>query len=235
MSSAARSAAPEATEGVSAKFLHFAIAVLFVLTRLVSELAHLRRNPRSWVVFRLALGLLGPALVLLPLGFEYAWLFSIAGVAMFLAAFLLPPAKPDTRLKDKARELGALIFVNGGSYKPSHGRPIAARLFVGADHIWALDAAFRPMLVIPAVEICSVRALPVENGWCLRVEWADSAPRGAARAAKFSYRGFFAEHLARVAESTIKSVLRARRPAPQPELREPESGVPARRGKAAGA
>jgi len=136
-------------------------------------------------LFRFALGLFGPALVLLPLGFQYAWLFSIAGVAMFLAAFLLPPARPDTRVPDKARELGARAVVDGGSYQPGDDRPAAVRLFVRRESISALDASLRPLLVIPTAEIYSVRAFPNEGHWILRVEWADPAPASGGCSAEF--------------------------------------------------
>jgi len=235
MSPTIESAAPATTQRVASALRRFAISALYALVLLVPELLHLRRNPRSWLAFRFALGLFGPALVLLPLGFQYAWLFSIAGVAMFLAAFLLPPARPDTRVPDKARELGARAVVDGGSYQPSDDRPAAVRLFVGRETISALDTSLRPLLVIPTAEIYSVRAFPNEGHWILRVEWADPAPASGGCSAEFSYRGFFAEHLARIALSALKSVLRAPSSDFQQQTQDLQSRTPAGRGKAAGA
>lgn len=71
------------------------------------------RNPRSWLAFRMALGICGAALVVLPLGLWNAWLWSIGGVAMFFVAVLLPPARPVTTIEDKERELGSPAQVSG--------------------------------------------------------------------------------------------------------------------------
>ena len=54
--------------------------------------------------------------------------------------------------------------------------------------------------MIPAAEITSANALQKKDRWILQVRWSDNA-------AEFSYRGIFAEHLARVAESTLGSVM----------------------------
>jgi hypothetical protein len=63
--------------------------------------------------------------------------------------------------------------------------------------------------VIPAAEITSANAIQAQakNRWLLQVRWSDNA-------AEFSYQGIFAEHLARVAQSTLGSVM----PAPLPIL-----------------
>src|SRR6266568_2291770 len=156
-------------------------------------------------------------------------------VAMFLAAFLLPPARPDTRVPDKARELGARAVVDGGSYQPGDDRPAAVRLFVGRESISALNTSLRPLLVILTAKICNVRAFPNEGHWILRVEWADRTPADGGCSAEFSYRGFFAEHLARVALSALKSVLRAPPSDFQQHTQDLQSRAPAGRGKAAGA
>jgi hypothetical protein len=189
---------PEETFGTRAR--NFAIGALFAVVLLVPKLLRIRRDERSWTVFRILLGLAGAALVILPLSLWNSWLAALAGLAMFLVSILLPPAKPNYDVDHKARELGALVVVNGGEYQPRNAATAAVRLFVGSDNISALDSQLRPLLVIPAAEISSVRAEEIENGWVVRV-------RASSEAAEFSYRGIFAEHLARVAESTIRSVM----------------------------
>lgn len=179
-----------------------AVGALFAFVLLVPKLLRLRRDPRAWLVFRLALGVLGAALVLLPLSLWHAWLPSLAGLAMFLTAVLLPPPRLDRSLDDKARELGALVVVNGGDYQPGNDLPAAVQLFVGAERIWALDAGLRPLLVIPAAEIRAVRVNPGENWAALHIEWQEQF-------AEFVYRGFFAAHLAEVAASTIRGLRRS--------------------------
>jgi len=178
---------------------------LFALAQLMHNLLHLRRNPRSWLVFRVALGFAGAALVILPLSLWNSWTAGIAGLAMFTVAILLPPAKIETSAHRKARELGALVIVNGGKYQPGNAPPAAAQVFVGTENIWALDSHFQPLLVIPTSQISSVRAEESARRWNLRIRWLD-------RTTEFSYRGIFAELLARKAETSLRAVLPAALP-----------------------
>ncbi len=191
-----------AIDGFAGKLKTIFIGALFALVLLVPKLLHLRRDPRAWLAFRIVLGLAGAALVVFPLGLWKSWLLPIVGLAMFMTAVLLPPARPDYSVDEKARELGALVVVNGGEYQPGNGLPAAVRLFVGAERIWVLDGAFRPALVIPVGEIRTLRTFPASNQAQLRIEWHDHA-------AEFTYHGFFAPHLAGVAETTIRGVLPA--------------------------
>jgi hypothetical protein len=189
------------SESFCKKLRNVSVGILFALVLVIPRLLHLRRNAHSWMLFRTLLGIAGAALVVLPLGLRNGYLFSLAGMAMFIAAILLPPAKSSLSADDKARELGALVVVNGGQYQPGNAAAAMVQLFVGAERIWVLGAHFQPLLVIPVGEITSARAEESDGGWLLRVVWVD-------RAAEFSYRGIFAEHLARVAESTARSVMR---------------------------
>jgi hypothetical protein len=161
---------------------------------------------RSWMLFRVVLGLGGAALVIFPIASGNSYVFSVVGLVMFIAATLLPPAMPRTTLEEKARELGALVVVDGGRYRvPDSSSSVPVRLFVSADRISALDAKFRLLLEIPTAEITSFLALQAEKGWFLEVLWASHA-------AEFSYRGISAERLAREAENALCSVT----PAPAP-------------------
>lgn len=178
------------------------IGALFALVLLIPKLLRIRGNAKSWMAFRIILAFAGAALVILPLSLWNSWLAAIAGLAMFLAAILLPPAKPHTTPDDKARELGALVVVNGGTLPVRDSAPVPVRLFVGVEKIWALDAQLHELLVIPAIEISSVLALQKNRHWLLQV-------RGPEYAAEFSFDGFFAEHLARVAASTLSGVMRS--------------------------
>ena len=205
--STAPATAASSHEGTSARFRNLLIGALFALVLLIPKLLRIRRNAQSWMAFRVFLGFAGAALVILPLSLWNSWLAAIAGLGMFLAAILLPPAEPHTIPREKARELGALVIVNGGKYQPGNAAPAFVQLFVGAERIWALDSQFRPLLVIPAAEIISANAIqaPAKNRWILQVRWSDSA-------AEFSYQGIFAEHQARVAQSTLGSVMHSALP-----------------------
>jgi hypothetical protein len=180
---------------------HAAIGMLFALVLLVPKLLYLRRNAKSWMLFRILLGVAGAALVVLPLGLQNSYLFALVGLVMFTAAILLPSAKPTFSVDDKARELGALVVVNGGRFLSASASSTAVQLFVGRDQITALDRNFQPLLVVPVSEIHSVRAEESDGRWLLGIVWAGHA-------AQFAYRGIFAEHLARIAETTIHGVMR---------------------------
>lgn len=198
MSTAPTTAASQ-HEGTGSRLRHVLIGALFALVLLIPKLLRIRSNAQSWMAFRIILAFAGAALVILPLSLWNSWLAAIAGLAMFLAAILLPPAKPHTTPDDKARELGALVIVNGGQYQPGNSPSAPVQLYVGAEQIWALDSHFHPLLVIPAAEIISTKALQERERWILQVCWPDNL-------AEFTYQGIFAEHLARVAESTLASL-----------------------------
>jgi hypothetical protein len=188
-------------DGFGKRLRHLAVGALFALVLLIPKILRVRRNPRSWMLFRIFLGVAGAALVVLPLGLGTSFVPAIVGLAMFISAILLPPAKPDTNADDKARELGALVVVNGGRFQPGSAPSAAVQLFVGAESVWVLDRRFQPLMVIPVSEITAACAEESEESWRLRMNWASHS-------AEFSYGGIFAEHLARVAETTIRSVMR---------------------------
>jgi len=188
-------------ESFGKKLRNAAVGILFASVLLIPRLMRLRRNPRSWRLFCILLGIAGAALVVLPLGLGNNYLYALVGMVMFIAAILLPPAKPVMSADDKARELGALVVVNGGQYRSQNAAAASVQLFVGAETISALDSLFQPLLVIPVAEITLARAEQSGEHWLVRVVWPDHT-------AEFSYSGIFAEHLARVAESTLRSVMR---------------------------
>jgi hypothetical protein len=189
------------TRVAAAKLRNAGIIGLFAMVMLVPKIVHLRRNARSWFAFRIVLAVAGASFVLLPLALWDSYLLAVVGLGMFITAILLPSARPDTTADEKARELGALVVVNGGEYQPGNAAAAGVELYTGVENIWALDKHFQPLLVIPVRELTSARAEGRSGEWYLRLRWADHA-------AEFSYRGIFAEHLARVAEATVQSVMR---------------------------
>lgn len=196
-------------ESTGTRLRNFAIGSLFALVLLIPKLLRLRHNAQTWLAFRLLLATAGAALVILPLSIANSGFAAIAGLAMFLAAILLPPAKLDHSIAEKTKELEALVVVNGGQYQPVNGVTTPVQLFVGADRVYALDANLHLLLVIPVAEIFSSNAAESRERWILRICWMDQT-------ADFEYQGIFAEHLARVTESTIRGVMRS----PLPVLRQ---------------
>jgi hypothetical protein len=203
------------TENIGARLQRLAIAALFAVVLVVPKVLNLRRDERSWTAFRVLLGVAGAALVILPLAFWNSWLAAIAGLALFLTAALLPPVTSATTVDDKARELGALVVVNGGKYRYNQGSgdpdnqgsgaPDSAQLFVGSDYIWVLGSRLQTFLTLPVSEVSSVRAETIAGRWILRVRCAD-------RVEEFVFGGIFAEHFARVAENTIRGVMHSALP-----------------------
>src|SRR5258708_35858088 len=129
-----------APDSFSKKLRHLAVGGLFVLVLLIPKMLHLRRNPRSWMLFRILLAVAGVALVIVPLGAWSSYVPAIVGLAMFVSAILLPAAKSFTGAGDKARELGALVVVNGGRFKLGDEPSFAAQLFVAAEHVRVPDS-----------------------------------------------------------------------------------------------
>ena len=199
MSTASATAASQ-HEGTTARLRNLVIGALFAFVLLIPKILRIRRNAQSWMAFRVFLGFAGAALVVLPLSLWNNWLAAPAGLLMFLAAILLPPAVSHLNPDEKARELGALVVVNGGKYQPGNAASTPVQLFVGSEQVWALDSHFQPVLIIPAAEISSADASPRKNRWVLQVRWLDNS-------AEFSYQGVFAEHLARVAQTTLAGVM----------------------------
>jgi hypothetical protein len=185
----------------SSTFRQIVIGALFAVVLLVPRILHVRRSAKSWMLLRILLGIAGAAMVVSPVGLSNGYFVSLAGLTMFVLAILLPSAKPGMSADDKARELGALVVVNGGRFKLADGPSFTAQLFVGSEHVSVLDSHFQSFLEIPVGEITSARAEESQGRWLLLVDWAN-------KNAAFAYRGVFSEHLARVAESTIHSVMR---------------------------
>ncbi len=180
------------------KLRRVALLALFASVLLIPKTLALRRQRRVWNILRGAAAVVGALLVVVPMGLWSSWLAAVAGLLLFVTALLIGPLDPEKSVDQQARELGALVVINGGSFHAPSGPPIRAQLFVGSGRVIALDASKRPLVEIPFGELSSVRAERANGGWKLLVEWDHSS-------AEFSYEGFFAEHLARVAETTLRS------------------------------
>jgi hypothetical protein len=183
------------------------IGALRATALVVPKIINLRRNVRSWFLFRLAIGLLGAAMVILPFGLLNNYVVPIAGLAMFVVAVLVPGARMDKKNDAKPREVAALALVKGGYFFPAGAAaPVEVQLFVGDEQISVLDSRLQPVLAIPVASLLSVRAEGSVSGWVLRVKWDQFT-------AEFNYTGISAEHLARDAESTFRNVMRPAPPA----------------------
>jgi len=173
-------------------------AAFFLLMRRSPRLLRLHRNEKSWTLFRIALGISGAAVVVLPLSLWNGWITASFGLVMFLTSILLPPAETESATDRKALELGAQTVVSGGEYQADNAHAVRVQLFVAPEKTWALDKNLEPLIAIPTAEISVLRLQLSGDRWLLRVGWADNR-------AEFCFTGFFAERLARLAEESIRA------------------------------
>lgn len=181
------------------------LLALFALVLLIPKTLGLRRRRRVWNALRTAVALLGAALVVVPTTPTTSPVAAGIGLALFLLALLATPAKPEKSVDERARKLGALVVVNGGKLFLPGGEPVPTRLFIAPDRVAVLDPDLEALLDIAFCQVSSIRAEQAPEGWKLCVEWDTSTT-------EFFYDGFFAEHLARVAENTLRSQLRRELP-----------------------
>lgn len=179
----------------------------FAVAQLAPKVRRLRQNPSSWFAIRLAMGLTGAALVVLPLSFGYFLILPILGMALFLAATLLPPSPHDVTDEEIARELGAQWVLEGGDYQASSVLGFPVKIFVGNEELWVLDPLHRTLVAIPVAEINSANAEETDEKWAFRICWAGGE-------ALFAYDGMFAERFARLAQETVRGVMRSASPEP---------------------
>lgn len=197
-----------------------AMSLLFTIVLVIPRVRRVRRKARAWITIRLAEMLVGACLV---------WRFSrgnagvvqlVCGLAL-IASGLLVAARPEMRPVDAlARDLNALVVLNGGTFisaipaaegKGEPGRD--ARIFVNPERLLVLGGHDRSLAEIPlaAVRHLAVRPVLVEprtasegKPWHLEITWQSSN----LQTATFRFGGFFAEHLARVAETTLRNLLK---------------------------
>ena len=134
----------------------------------------------------------------------------MAGLVLF-AFSLLVHAKPLAKSVDAmASELGALIVLNGGNFRETPDSTLIRRtkIFVHPAQILVQDSDERRLLEIPLVKITNLLMCSAANGtrkgpepWKVEIEWQTDAPC----TTTFLYEGPFAEHLAQVTESTLRS------------------------------
>ncbi len=181
-----------------------ALLFLFAFVLLIPKMLSLRHSQQAWNAVRVFVALVGAALVVVPLGWTSSWIVAVVGLVIFLLALLSPSPRPEKSaqawIDRQARELGALIVVNGGRFHQPEGEGVPAQLFVAPERVLAFGPHQQPLVEIPFGAVSSIRAAKANGGWRLQILWSQNA-------AEFFYSGFFAEHLARVAENTLRSQL----------------------------
>ena len=206
--SAEQTMQPALTVGRRAK--RAGLYVLFGTILFIPRIRRLRRRVWAWTAVRVGAAGCGCGLV-----WRYAHLRSgplgiVCGV-MLLAFALVIRAKPLQKSVDAiAGELGALITLNGGRFLVSPGAsPVEkAQIFVCPEKMVVHGPGNRHLLTIPFAKVRTLTAHASANGgrakhqpWEVEIDWADDSPH----ITRFVFEGPFAEHLAGVAESTLRS------------------------------
>jgi hypothetical protein len=192
-----------------------ALSVLFAAIMVIPGVRRLRRKVWEWSAVRILVASVGCLL-----GWRYKHANGgivdlVVGVAL-MAFGLLVRAKPEAKSVDaQARELDALVVLNGGAFIPAGNEQPSrlVRIFVNPDRLFVVDEHEHALEEIPLVRVRELAARPVPvsddseaeaQTWDLAITWESKEMR----TARFRYGGFFAEHLARVAETTVRNVLR---------------------------
>ena len=177
-----------------------ALWLIFALALIIPKMSRLQRHRRGWNFARIATAFAGAALMAFAAARGHAFPLFLSGALVLVSALLLRPEHQEISIDARARELGALIVVDGGYYIDAAGEANRAKLFIGSDRLWALDSDLQILLDIPLQQVRTLSVQPAGADWKLRLE-------GNQAATEFLYRGNFSEHLARVADATVRSRL----------------------------
>ena len=199
---------PRLTFGQRAK--QAGLFVLFGTILVIPRIRRLRRRVWAWACVRLAAVLCGGWL-LWRFKHAHAGMFTVAGGILLLAFGVLLRAKPVVKSVDAiTQELGALIVLNGGVFRQSpDSTPIPhAQIFVHPEQMIVQGPGELRLLEIPLAKVRKIAAHAVTGAsgegaepWEVEIQWLAEGPC----TTTFQYDGAFAEHLAQVAESTLRS------------------------------
>jgi hypothetical protein len=201
---------PQAPQSFGQRAKHAGLFLLFGTILVIPRLRRLRRRVWAWTCIRFGVALCGGWMI---------WRYSRFGMGtatlmeglILLAVSLLVRATPLVKSTDAlAQEIGALVVLNGGTFRPAvDSSPVPrTRIFVGSGQIVVVGPHESRLLEIPMAKVRSLAAAPASNSvnpgtepWEVEISWQGEKPC----TATFHYDGAFAEHLARVAESTLRS------------------------------
>ena len=201
-------AQPGLTLGQRAK--RAGLFILFGTILVIPRIRRLRRRVWAWTLVRLAAATCGGWLL-----WRYAQVRSevvaLAGGLLLLIFSLLIRAKPLVKSVDAiANDLGALIVLNGGAFRstPNSALIQQTQIFVQPQQVIVQGPGERRLLEIPMAKFRSLTARQAPNGtrkgadaWEVEINWVAEE----SRTTTFLYEGPFAEHLAQVTESTLRS------------------------------
>ena len=174
--------------------------LIFALVLMIPKVNRLRRRRRAWIFIRILVAIAGTAILVFGLARGHGFALIFVGALILLFGLLLNAERPEISVDARAKELGALITVDGGHYIDAARNRHRTKLFVGPDRLWALDSALHVLLEIPLTQVRTLVVEPSGTGWSFRVDCERTKT-------EFIYEGSFAQHLAGVAEATVRSRL----------------------------
>jgi hypothetical protein len=184
--------------------------ILFGTILIIPRLRRLRRRVWAWTSVRLAAVACTAWLAWRFARGQMGWT-GLGFAGLLLAFSLLVRSRPLAKsVDDLARELNALVVLNGGAFRPScAGRAIrSTKIYVRPDALIVTGAREQRLAEIPLAKVQKVTAYALQNEsgkgavpWEVEIDWVS----GEACTTTFRYEGVFAEHLARVTESTVRS------------------------------
>jgi hypothetical protein len=174
--------------------------LIFALVLMIPKVNRLRRRKRAWNLIRILVAIAGTAILVFGLARGHGFALIFVGALMLLFGLLVSAERPEISIDARAKELGALITLDGGRYIDAAGNRHRTKLFVGPDRLWALDSALHVLLEIPLTQVRTLVVEPSGTGWSFRVDCERTTT-------EFIYEGSFAQHLAGVAEATVRSRL----------------------------
>jgi len=188
-----------------------ALSLLFSAILIIPKVRRLRRRIWVWSAIRVLLAAAGCGLAWQYKHVQGGWAYLLWGLVL-IAFGLLVPSKAEAKSVDaQARELGSVLVLNGGTFTPeSQDQPARhVSIYVNPEWLFVLDGRDQVVLEIPVPGLRGLEARPLTPGdegdgpsWQLEITWQAAG----AHTASFRFDGFFAEHLARVAQTTLQNL-----------------------------
>src|ERR1700758_1956716 len=105
--------------------------LIFALILMIPKVNRLRRRKRAWNFIRILIAFAGTAILVFGLARGPGFALIFVGALLLLAGLLLSAERPEISIDARAKQLGALITVDGGHYIDAAGNRLRSTLFVG--------------------------------------------------------------------------------------------------------